>query len=65
MSKRKILKDIIEQIQKDPNSQTLSRKLEVELKKTVDLWDTYKRWGTIAVLIASIAYNVLVSLGIW
>ena len=65
MSKRKILKDIIEQIQKDPNSQTLSRKLEVELKKTVDLWDTYKRWGTIVVLIASIAYNVLVSLGIW
>jgi hypothetical protein len=65
MSKIKLIKKVLTEIKQDPNLPKLINLMEVELKKYEAKVIWFKKWIQIAVLLASIAYNVLVSLGIW
>jgi hypothetical protein len=60
-----MIKKILVSIKEDPNLPKLVNLMEEELKKYEAKVIQLKKWTQIAVLIISIIYNVLVTLGLW
>jgi hypothetical protein len=65
MSTKKLITQLLEQIQKNPSLPVLAEKMEEILKEQQIVWERYKKWSTIIVLILSVTYNILKTIGIW
>jgi hypothetical protein len=65
MSRTKFIKELLEQIKKDPSMQGVVTFLTTNLEKSEAFTRKWKKYSQYAVLMASIMYNVLQALGIW